>query len=57
MRGSYNEPMKLFALTVAAVLPWLAGLAWLVLRYGPSVLDGRDAPSQASQLRSFGARQ
>ena len=55
-RGSYNTTVKLFAITVAAVLPWLAGLTWLIVRYGPSVLDGRDAPSQSSRLRSFGAR-
>jgi hypothetical protein len=54
--GSYNNTVKLFAITVAAMLPWLAGLVWLVVRYGPSVLDGRETPAQASRLRSFGAR-
>ena len=56
MRGSYNEGVKLVVITFAAVLPWLAGTVWLVLRFGPSVLDGRATESQASRLRSFGAR-
>ena len=38
--------------------PWLVGIAWIARRAGLRVLvgDGEAFPSQADELRAFGAR-